>query len=241
VKKNPAGNKSFRREIFRAISVGELFSGTGTVFFHFAEDPFDLFLFHQNDFSGSDVVDRSRYFDLSGLDCGTDGSTVVKELPDFPEDIEFGCVFDESFSLESRAIFACLIHCRNYRLGQTFLHQNAPLRIRKHTHITKFSFHSCFSIPPACHTIGVDMHFPFTFMPRTFIQDNTFIFIFFQNDQFFQTFSCAIFFRAICNILHIVFYQTTDFLFGTIPVRVNMNDLIGDRTIFLPNLTKKSL
>jgi hypothetical protein len=68
------------------MSVGKLFSGTGSVFFHFAEDPFDLFLFHQNDFSGSDVVDRSRYFDLSGLDCGTDGSTVVKELPDFPVD-----------------------------------------------------------------------------------------------------------------------------------------------------------
>ena len=38
------------------------------VFFHFAEDLVDLFLFHQNDFPGSDVVDRSRYFDLSGPD-----------------------------------------------------------------------------------------------------------------------------------------------------------------------------
>ena len=41
------------------MSVGKLFSGTGTVFFHFAEDPIDLFLFHQNYFPGSDVVDRS--------------------------------------------------------------------------------------------------------------------------------------------------------------------------------------
>ena len=68
------------------MSVGKLFSGTGTVFFHFAEDLVDLFLFHQNYFLRSDVVDRSRYFDLSGLDSGTDGSTVVKELPVFSKD-----------------------------------------------------------------------------------------------------------------------------------------------------------